>query len=380
MSDMREDESGDEISLLDLAIVIKQNAKLLVLGPLAAGVVALGGTYLIKPTFTAATTFLQPQQQQSGAMAMLQGLGALGGLAGAATGLKNPADQYVAFIKSRSVQDALIKRFDLQKRYEAELHEDALRSLEGVARITAGKDGLLKIEVDDREPAFAAKLANGYVEELQKLLDRIAVTEAQQRRAFYEKQLEQTKAKLATAQAELQRSGINEGALRAEPKMAAEAYANIRAAVTAAQVKLQSMRTYLTDQSPEFKLAQSELAALQSQMSRIESANNAAASDSYIVKYRDFKYQESLFELFVKQLELAKLDEARDGALIQVVDVAQTPERKSKPKKVMIAVLTTLASGFALLLFVFMRNAWRNAWQDEATARKLKQLRGWGCP
>lgn len=373
MSDMRE-ETEDEISLLDLAITIKENIKLLVLAPLVAGVVALGGSFLIAPTFTASTSFLQPQQQQGAAAAMLQGLGALGGLAGAASGLKNPADQYVAFIKSRSVQDALVKRFDLQKRYETELHEDALRALEGAARVSAGKDGLIKVEVDDKEPAFAAQLANAHVEELSKLLDRLAVTEAQQRRVFYEQQLEQTKAKLAVAQSALQRSGINEGALRAEPKMAAEAYAGLKAAVTAAQVKLQSMRTYLTDQSPEFKLAQSELGALQAQLSKAESANNAAASDDYIVKYRDFKYQESLFEMFAKQFELAKLDEARDGALIQVVDVAQPPERKSKPKKAMIAVLTTVATGFLLLLFVFIRQAWRNGLQDEATAQKLKRL------
>lgn len=373
MSDMRE-ENDDEISLLDLAITIKQNIKLLVLAPVAAGVVALGGSFMIAPTFTATTTFLQPQQQQSAAMAMLQGLGALGGLAGAASGLKNPADQYVAFVKSRSVQDALVKRFDLQSRYGAELHEDALRALQGVARISAGKDGLIKVEVDDKEPAFAAQLANAHVDELRKLLERLAVTEAQQRRVFYEKQLEQTKVRLAEAQSALQGSGINEGALRAEPKMAAEAYAALKAQVTAAQVKLQSMRTYLTDQSPEFKVAQSELGALQAQLNKAESANNAAAQDNYIVKYRDFKYQESLFEMFAKQFELAKLDEARDGALIQVVDVAQTPERKSKPKKAMIAVLTTLATGFALLLFVFARQAWRNGMQDAETAQKLKQL------
>lgn len=373
MSDMRE-ETEDEISLLDLAITIKENIKLLVLAPVAAGVVALGSSFLIAPTFTASTSFLQPQQQQGAAAAMLQGLGALGGLAGAASGLKNPADQYVAFMKSRSVQDALVKRFDLQKRYEAELHEDALRALGTAARINAGKDGLIKVEVDDKEPAFAAQLANAHVEELRKLLDRLAVTEAQQRRAFYEKQLEQTKSKLAVAQSALQRSGINEGALRAEPKMAAEAYAGLKAAVTAAQVKLQSMRTYLTEQSPEFKLAQSELGALQAQLSKAGSANNAAAGDDYIVKYRDFKYQESLFEMFAKQFELAKLDEARDGALIQVVDLAQTPERKSKPKKAMIAVVTTLATGFVLLLFVFVRQAWRNGLKDEATAQKLKQL------
>ena len=377
MNEVRVEEDNEgEISLLDIAIVIKQNLKLLVLAPLAAGVLALGVSFSIKPTFTASTTLLQPQLQQSGAMAMLQGLGgALGGLAGAASGLKNPADQYVAFVKSRSVQDALVKRFDLQKRYEVELKEDALKALEGVVKVTAGKDGLIKIEVDDYEPAFAAKLANGHVEELQRLLDRLAVTEAQQRRQFYEKQLEQTKAKLAAAQMALQSSGINEGALRAEPKMAAEAYANLRAAVTAAQVKLQAMRTYLTEQSPEFKLAQSELSSLQAQLSKAESANNALASDDYIVKYRDFKYQESLFEMFAKQFELAKLDEARDGALIQVVDVAQPPERKSKPKKATIAIVTTLATGFLMLLFVFIRNAWRNAMRDEATAEKLKQLR-----
>ncbi len=373
MSDMRE-ETEDEISLLDLAITIKENIKLLVLAPVAAGVVALGGSFLIAPTFTASTSFLQPQQQQGAAAAMLQGLGALGGLAGAATGLKNPADQYVAFMKSRSVQDALVKRFDLQKRYEADLHEDALRALGTAARINAGKDGLIKVEVDDKEPAFAAQLANAHVEELRKLLDRLAVTEAQQRRMFYEKQLEQTKAKLTVAQSALQRSGINEGALRAEPKMAAEAYAGLKAAVTASQVKLQSLRTYLTEQSPEFKLAQSELGALQAQLSKAESASNVAADDEYIAKYRDFKYQETLFEMFAKQFELAKLDEARDGALIQVVDVAQTPERKSKPKKAMIAVLTTLATGFVLLLFVFVRQAWRNGLKDEATAQKLKQL------
>lgn len=378
MNEMRVEntsEQDDEISLLDLALVVKENLKLLVLAPLAAGVVALGASFAITPTFTATTTFLQPQQQQSGAMAMLQGLGALGGLAGGAAGLKNPADQYVAFLKSRSVQQALVDRFDLKGRYGATLNEDALGGLGGAARITAGKDGLITIEVDDREPAFAAQLANGHVEELQKLLDRLAVTEAQQRRQFYEKQLVQTKAKLTAAQTALQGSGINEGALRAEPKMAAEAYANLRAAVTSAQVKLQAMRSYLTEQSPEFKLAQSELAGLQAQLNKVESANQAVASDDYIVKYRDFKYQETLFEMFAKQFELAKLDEARDGALIQVVDVAQPPERKSKPKKAMIAVLTTLATGFAVLLFVFIRSAWRNAMQDEATAKKLQQLK-----
>ena len=108
----------DEISLLDLLQVVADNLRLLVLAPLVTGLLALGITFAIPPTFTATTKFMPPQQQQSGGAAMLSSLGALGGLAGAASGLKNPADQYVAFLKSRSVQDALIDRFKLMDRYE----------------------------------------------------------------------------------------------------------------------------------------------------------------------------------------------------------------------------------------------------------------------
>lgn len=369
-------ERGDGISLLDIAITVKENIKLLALLPLGVGLVALGISFLISPIFTATITFLPPQQQQSAAAAMLQGLGALGGLAGAASGLKNPAEQYVAFVKSRSVRDALVKRFALQQRYEAELHEDALRALEGRVNISAGKDGLIKVEAEDTDPAFAARLANAHVEELTKLLSRLAVTEAQQRRAFYEKQLEQTKSKMAEAEVVLQRSGIQEGSLRAEPRMAAEAYASLKAEVTAAQVRLQSMRGHLTEQSPEFKLAQANLTALQGQLARAESVNLTATDDSYIAKYRDFKYQATLFEMFAKQFELAKLDEAREGSTVQVLDVAQPPERKSKPKRALIALSSAVATSFVALLFVFTRQAWRNAQQDTAMKEKIRRLQG----
>jgi hypothetical protein len=95
----------------------------------------------------------------------------------------------------------------------------------------------------------------------------------------------------------------------------------------------------------------------------------------YITKYREFKYQETLFELFSKQFELAKVDEAREGAVIQVVDAAEAPERKTKPKKSMIAILTTLTSGFGILLFVFSRKALANAVKDVETAQKIAQMK-----
>jgi len=370
-------ENDDEISLLDLLQVVVENLRLLVLGPLAVGLLALGYTFTIAPTFTASTKFMPPQQQASGAASLLASLGALGGLAGAAGGIKSPADQYVAFLKSRSVQDALIDRFKLTERYEATLKDDARKELDGVAKIASGKDGLISVEVDDKDPAFAAELANAHVEELGQLLKRLAVTEAQQRRVFFEKQLASAKDNLSKAEQALKSSGVNSDTLKSDPKAAVEGLARLKAGITAQEIKLASMRGYLSESAPDFKQAQTELGAMRAQVARAEEQQpaSAAGGSDYLAKYRDFKYQETLFELFAKQYEIARVDESREGAVIQVVDTALPPERKSKPKKAMIAAVATLASGFALLLFVFVRHALRNAAVDPETAQKLSLLR-----
>ena len=374
MGDMQDD---DEISLLDLLQVIVDNLRLLVLGPLVCGLAALGYSFTIPPTYTAKTQFLPPQQQQSSAASLLASLGALGGLAGAATGLKSPADQYIAFMKSESVQDALIERFKLVEKYEAKLKTDARMALTGSVRIASGKDGLISVEVDDKDPKFAAELANAHVDELRILLARLAVTEAQQRRMFFEKQLQITKENFTKADLALKSSGINSSVLKTSPTSAVEAVARLKAGISVQEVKLGTMRNYLTESSPDFKQALSELASLKTQLAKAEKEEPASkdASD-YFARYREFKYQETMFELFAKQFELAKVDESREGAVIQVLDMAEPPERKAKPKKAMIAVIAALASGFALLLFVFIRSALKNASQDEETKLRMAALKG----
>ena len=375
----------DEISLLDLLQTIVDNLRLLVLGPLAVGLLALGISFAIPPTFTAKTQFLPPQAQQSAAASMIASLGSLGGLAGAAAGLKNPADQYVAYLKSVTLQDALIARFKLQERYEAKTKTDTRMALAGAVRVASGKDGLMSVEVDDKDPQFAADLANAHVEELRKLLGKLAVTEAQQRRLFFEKQLILAKDNLALAEVALKATGISSSVLKSNPVSAVAAVAGLKAQVTAQEVKVGAMRGYLADTAPDFKQAMNELANLRSQLAKQEkdepasnptagSANGKDVGD-YVTKYREYKYQETLFELFSKQFEIAKVDESREGAVIQVLDAAEPPERKSKPKKSMIAIMATLASGFALLLFVFIRQALRNANQDEEAAQKLSALK-----
>ena len=372
MGEMQDD---DEISLLDLLQVVVDNLRLLVLGPLVCGLAALGISFAIPPTFTAKTQFLPPQQQQSSAASMLASLGALGGLAGAATGLKSPADQYIAFMKSVTVQDALIERFKLVEKYEAKLKTDARMALSGSVRIASGKDGLISVEVDDKDPKFAADMANAHVEELRNLLGRLAVTEAQQRRMFFEKQLAQTKYNLAKADLALKSSGINSSVLKSSPASAVEAVARLKAGISVQEVKLGTMRNYLTEGSPDFKQALSELASLKSQLTKSEKEEPASQGTSdYVARYREFKYQETMFELFAKQFELAKVDESREGAVIQVLDIAEPPERKAKPKKAMIAIIAALASGFALLLFIFIRSALKSASQNQETQHRLSAL------
>lgn len=369
-----EDES--EISLLDLLQTVADNLKLLTLGPLAVGVTALGISFAIPPTYTASTKFLPPQQQQSMAAGMLASLGSLGGLAGAAAGLKNPADQYVAYLKSDNVQDALIERFKLQERYDLKFKVDARQELSKKARISAGKDGLITVEVDDKEAQISAELANAHVDELQRLLGQLAVTEAQQRRLFFEKQLKQTQDKLTLAEQALRSSGVDATALKSNPQAAVTAVAQLQAQVTAQEVKVASLRGYLSEGAPQFKQAMIELGALRAQLNKLENTNSKTGGDGdYVTRYREFKYQETLFDLFAKQYELAKVDEAREGAVIQVLDAAQPPERKSKPKKALIAMAATLGSGFALLLFVFIRQALRNAGQSPESAEKMLRLR-----
>jgi tyrosine-protein kinase Etk/Wzc len=367
----------EEVSLIDLLQTIVDNLRLLVVWPLAVGCSALAISFAIKPTFTAELTFVVPQQQQGMAAGMLASLGALGGLAGAAAGLKNPADQYVAFLKSTSIENALIDRFKLMERYDAEFKQDARKTLENNIKISAGKDGLIKVEASDEDPQFAAQLANAHVDELSKLLGRLSLTEAQQRRQFFENQIEQTKVNLTKAELALRETGVASSVLKSDPVTAVAVVAGLQAQITAQEVKLGALRGFLAETAPEIKQGLTELSNLRSllakQSKQVKEPTSGQAD--YVAAFREFKYQETLFELFAKQFEMAKIDEAREGTAIQVVDPALPPERKSKPKKALIAILTTLATGFALLLFVFVRQSFRNASQDDELAQKLQRLK-----
>jgi uncharacterized protein involved in exopolysaccharide biosynthesis len=348
----------DEISLIELVKPLLQNWKLLITVPLLAGGLGYAGSYLIAPTFLATTTFLPPQQQQSTAASALASLGSLAGLAGGAAGIKSPGDQYVALMQSVTVSDRIIDRFKLIDEYEVKFREDARRKLAERVQISLGKkDGLISVTTEDTDSKRAADMANQYVVELRELNSKLALTEAQQRRTFFEKQWHDAKIKLTDAQVSLEQSGFNAGALKAEPKSAAEAFARTKAELSAAEIRLRALRTTLADSTPEVQTLSATTQALRQRLSEYELSSNQVGERQadYIGRYREFKYQETLFELMAKQYELARVDEGREGALIQVVDVAKAAERKYKPKRSIITLIAALLTGFALSAVLIIR-------------------------
>ena len=352
-----DDDSG--MSIGEMLGALREHLKLLAIAPLAAGLLTLGITTLIAPTFTAVTTFMPPQQSQSGAASALASLGSLAGLAGGAAG--SPGERYVALMQSVTVSDRIVDQFKLMEVYDAKFRVDARQRLNSNVRMALGKkDGLITLEVDDKSQQRAADIANRYVDELRRMTGTLAVTEAQQRRVFFERQLQQSRDRLVQAQQALQRSGFNAGALKAEPKAAAEAYARIRAETTAAEMRLQILRDTLADSTPEVRQQQTAVAAMRAQLARAEQATDTSAGPDYVGKYREFKYQETLFELYARQFELARADESREGTLIQVVDAATPPEKKSKPKRAVIAGSSTLVVGLLLAVWVVFRQSLRD--------------------
>jgi uncharacterized protein involved in exopolysaccharide biosynthesis len=372
--DLQDDADG--VGILDLALPLVQHWKLLLLGPLVVGLTALGITFAMPKTYQSKTVFVPPQQQQSAAAAAISQLGALSGLAGAAAGVKAPADQYLALLQSTTVSDRLIDAFDLMKVYDVEYRFKAREELESNVRMTLGKkDGLITIEVQDESAERAASMANRYVEELRLLTSKLALTEAQQRRVLFETQLKQTRDQLTKAQQVLQASGFTQESLRADAKASAEGYARLRAEATAAELRLQALRRGLSDTTPEVQQAMSTVGGLRAQLARLAEATDLTGAADYVSKFREFKYQETLFELLARQYELARVDESREGALVQVVDEAKPAEYKHRPRRALIAAAATLASLLLLAGFLWVRHAWRNASQRPETATKIADLR-----
>ena len=381
-------EDEDEISLLDLLIALGEEKLTLLMTPLLTSLTAVAVVLWMTPTFTAKTVMMPPQQSQSAASSALASLGALAGLAGGAAGIKTPDEMYIAFMQSDSLQNSIIQKLQLQERYEEKTLMDTRAALKNSVKVTSDKkSGLLTLEADDKDPVFAAQLANLYVDELRSLLSKLAVTEAQQRRVFYDQEIKKVQQELGNSESIFrdakQKSGMQVTAVLAESGVRASA--ELRAQIASREVQLQALSRFATPQNPDMQKISSELSAMRAQLKKLEqgegqgSSHNNPTQQIAVQSYRDIKVQEAKLDILIRQYELARIDEAKEGPLIQQLDVALPPERKSKPKRMLIVLIAAVAGLFAGVLIAFIKRALRLAASNPDGATRLLALkRAWG--
>jgi tyrosine-protein kinase Etk/Wzc len=377
----------DEINLMDLVLVIAKHNRFII--KLTVLVAVLSVIYALRQPniYSAKTVILPPQQAQSAASMLLGQLGGLASLAGGAVG-KGPNDLFIGMLNSHRLADQMIARFKLQQKFNAKTMEGARGALAAATVIKTAKDGFISIEYFDTDPKFAARMANAYVEELDKLNNILAVTEASRKRLFFETQLKGVRANLDAAENALKQTQERTGLIQPEQQAGTliSAVGNLRAQIAAKEVELSAMSAFATPQNPDYRQIQQVIVGLRAQLTKLEATS--AGRDikvptgklpetglEFLRKTRDFKYQETLFELLSKQFEIAKIEEAKDAALIQVVDKALVPEQRAKPKRLLIVILATLMAFFIGVLLAFVREASERARLDPASAERMNLLR-----
>ena len=386
----------DEISFLDLLLILAKRKQLITKIIVSAMIISAIISWLMPNIYTGKTVILPPQQSQASAAMVIGQLGALAGGAGTALGIKSPGEIYVSFLKSRTVADALIARFKLKELYGRKTLSSTRHTLEEKTSISLGKDGLISIGFDDKNPQRAANIANAYVEEMDKLTNSLAITEASQRRLFFGKQMVIAKDDLTQAEIALKKTQEKTGliSLDAQDKAIIESVAALRAQIAAKEVQLSAMQTYATKANPDYLRAKEELSGLKAQLAKIEHNNNLDAEDmsvptdkmpevgmEYIRKLRDVKFYDTLYELIAKQFEIAKIDESKDSAIIQVVDRAIPPDIKSKPNRLLIVLLFTALATLVAIAVAFIKEATERASVNPIQEERLRQLRRflWGA-
>jgi tyrosine-protein kinase Etk/Wzc len=390
-----------ELSFLDLLVILADRRRLIAWITLVAVLLAIPISLLLPKRFTATVTVLPPRENSTlGALleSQLSGLGGSGmggmagmaALAGSSLGLKNPNSRYVGMFRSRIVEDAVIKQFDLKKEYHEKYLSDARRKFEHLTTVDGNaKDGLIHVSVEDHNPRRAAAIANAYVDSFRKLSEHLAVTDAAQRRTFFEQQLQQAKDQLANAEEALKETELKTGIIQVDSQARAliETVANLRAQIAAREMIMRGMQTYATGQNAQYAQEQQELQSLRAELAKLGGTKETddglivpkgrvpGAALEYLRKLRDVKYYETIFEVLAQQFELAKLDEAKEGAIVQVVDPAVVPDKRSFPKRTLI-VIGSAAGGLLIGIFAaFALSGFERMKENPETAIKIDHIR-----
>jgi len=383
-------QEDDEINLLDYLIVLLKRKRLIF--SITFGVVIITAIYssVLPPIYKAETRILPPQQSSTGSAAQLiSQLGGAAGLLGGA-GIKSSSDLYMGLMKSRPVLDRIIDRFKLMELYKSKSREDARLDLAGTIKSQDDKkSGIITVGVENKDPKLAADLANAFIEELRIFNKGLAVTEASQRRLFFEEQLKDAKESLVKAEESMRGFQERTGAIKIDVQATAvfESIAKLRAQIAAKEVQLKVIRTYATSQNPDLQNVDEELKGLKIELGKLESRGGSgyntlmptgrvpSIGTEYVRKVRDLKFNETLYELLLKQYEAAKLDEARDATVIQVIEKAIPPEYRIKPKRRQMVMIAAVTGFFFSIFAAFFMEYKEKALNDPENRQRFETLR-----
>lgn len=376
--------SDTRVTLVDVLTALGEEKKLF-LGCWFVGTALVVAIVLALPrTYSSTTVILPPQQQQSAAAGALAQLGALAGVAGVGGAGKTPEEMYVAFMKTQRLRSALVAKLALKDHYGLASSEETRSRLDSMVQVSNDKKtGLISVTVDDKDPSFAAKLANAHVDELRLMLSTLAVTEAQQRRVFFEQQVAKAQAALRAAEVTFRREQERNGfvVMQALAESGAKTQIELQSQIAAREVQLSALAQFMTTQSQEVQRVRAEIAALRRQLQTLQSGSGREPSAdnpgqmAAIKAYRDMKIQEAALEVLVRQLEIARLDEAKEGPLLQQVDVAMPPEKPSKPKRLYVVVAASMVSFLLGTVLAVGRWSGRRRLSDPAALRRWTAMR-----
>jgi len=362
------------------------------LGLVAATVIA----FLIPARYESTTRLMPPDDQSGSALAMAAALsgrlpGGLGTLAGDVLGVKSSGALFTGILVSRTVQDHLITKFDLQKVYGTKRWYSARRQLAENTGISEDrKNGILTITVTDHDPARAAAMAAEYVAELNQVVNQLSTSSARRERVFLEERIQQVKEDLETAEKEFGDFASKNTAvdIKEQAKAMVGAAATLQGEVIASQAQLEGLKQIYTDNNVRVRSLRAHIAELQAQLTKLggkyetpgaadhlaaEGKNDAKQDDSlypsirklpvlgeaFADLYRRTRVQEAVFETLTQQYELAKVAEAKETPSVKVLDPADIAERKSFPPRVLIMFLGLFLAFAAAAIWVLGRSAWQ---------------------
>jgi tyrosine-protein kinase Etk/Wzc len=350
-----------ERTLLDLARMVWRRWRLVAALCLAAAVLTFGASRLLPKVYESTTTLVAPKE---GTGTGLVGL-ATSGLLQQVPGLSLPSlpsftpnrDLLVGVLKSRTLAQGVVERFGLRDRYGARYLDDAIKMLHGATTIAVSREGIISVKIEDHDPSQAAAMANHYVELLDQFVAQYGTGEAGRQRTFLTRQLARSRVDLDTAEQALRRFQEQNRAivLQEQTKGAIEAAARLKGEIMAVEVQLQVMRNFATDANPEVVAIRRRIDEMNRQLGQMQygSANVAPSGGrdrgDFTVPFakvpevglelvrltRDVKIQEVLVTLLTQQLEQARIAEARDTPVVQVLDRAVPAERYTRPRAVL---------------------------------------------